>query len=129
MKYPKTLFSLILLIVTNSCMTESDEVNQNLARLNNKSWQISRIVDSLNNYNKQNFNEIFEGNQDKEYMLDLLAHKLKTDSIFKDKWIEFQEINNKADSLEHVRELMLDTINTYVAKYSKLHPEENVIIR
>lgn len=59
-------------------------------------------------------------------MLKLLENKLKTDSAVKIKWIEFQENNLKADSLINVRALMLDTINIYVEKYSKVHPEEKI---
>lgn len=129
MKKPNVLIILILIIgLFVSCKSESDEVNQNLARLNNKSWQLSKIIDSLKNRSENQYNEIFEGNQDEEQMLKLLENKLKTDSAVKIKWIEFQENNLKADSLINVRALMLDTINIYVEKYSKFHPEEKIQI-
>ena len=128
MKKQITLLSLLFLGLFFSCKNDSEEINANLARLNNKSWQLSKIIDSLKNRSENQYNEIFEGNQDKEQMLKLLENKLKTDSAVKIKWIEFQENNLKADSLIKVRALMLDTINIYVEKYSRVHPEEKIQI-
>lgn len=128
MKNQIALLSLLFLGLFFSCKNDSEEINSNLARLNNKSWQLSKIIDSLKNRSENQYNEIFEGNQDEEQMLKLLENKLKTDSAVKIKWIEFQENNLKADSLINVRTLMLDTINIYVEKYSKFHPEEKIQI-
>jgi hypothetical protein len=122
------LIGLVVLGLFFSCKNDSEEINANLARLNNKSWQLSKIIDSLKNRSENQYNEIFEGNQDEEQMLKLLENKLKTDSAVKIKWIEFQENNLKADSLIKVRAFMLDTINIYVDKYSKFHPEEKIKI-
>jgi hypothetical protein len=126
MKYFTILVCFSLIIIVNSCNNTSEEVEKNLARINNKSWQLSRIIDSLKNQNGKDIAEIFEGNLDEEQMLIILENKLKTDSGFKYKWIEFQEKNLVVDSLENVRALMVDTINIYVDKYSKLHPEEKI---
>jgi hypothetical protein len=123
------LIGLVVLGLFFSCKNDSEEINANLARLNNKSWQLSKIIDSLKNRSENQYNEIFEGNQDEEQMLKLLENKLKTDSAVKIKWIEFQENNLKADSLIKVRAFMLDTINIYVEKYSKVHPEEKIYLR
>lgn len=119
----------LLSLLFFSCKNDSEEINANLARLNNKSWQLSKIIDSLKNRSLNQYNEIFEGNQDEEQILKLLENKLKTDSAVKIKWIEFQENNLIADSLINVRALMFDTINIYVGKYSKVHPEEKVYLR
>ena len=129
MKICKLFIGILILGLFFSCNNDSEEVNKNLARLNNKSWQLSKIIDSLKNRSDNQYNEIFEGNQDEEQMLKLLENKLKTDSAVKIKWIEFQENNLKADSLIKVRALMLDTINIYVDRYSKLHPEEKIHFR
>ena len=129
MKKQIALLSLLFLGLFFSCNNDSEEVNKNLARLNNKSWQLSKIIDSLKNRSENQYNEIFEGNQDEEQMLKLLENKLKTDSAVKIKWIEFQDNNLKADSLIKVRALILDTINIYVEKYSKVHPEEKIYLR
>lgn len=122
------MIGLVVLGLFFSCKNDSEDINAHLARLNNKSWQLSKIIDSLKNRSENQYNEIFEGNQDEEQMLKLLENKLKTDSAVKIKWIEFQENNLKADSLIKVRALMLDTINIYVEKYSKVHPEEKIQI-
>lgn len=107
-----------------SCTNSSDEVNSNLARLNHKSWQYSRIIDSLKIRNFEFLkNEIGE-NLSEEELLVVLETKIKTDKKFNEKWIEFQNENNRIDSLENVRAIFLDTINIYVDKYSKLHPDE-----
>jgi len=129
MKGFEILVCFALIIIVNSCNHDSKEINNYLARLNNKSWQLSKIIDSLKKRSENQYNEIFEGNQDEEQMLKLLENKLKTDSEVKVKWIEFQENNLKADSLIKIRALMLDTINIYVEKYSKLHPEEKIQIK
>ena len=129
MKKQIALLSLLFLGLFFSCKNDSEEINANLARLNNKSWQLSKIIDSLKNRSENQYNEIFEGNQDEEQMLKLLENKLKTDSAVKIKWIEFQENNLKVDSLINVRALMIDTINIYVEKYSKVHPEEKIYLR
>ena len=125
-KIDNSLIHLLILGLFLSCNNDSEEINANLARLNNKSWQLSKIIDSLKNRSENQYNEIFEGNQDEEEMLKLLENKLKTDSVVKIMWIEFQENNLIADSLINVRALMLDTINIYVEKYSKLNPEEKI---
>ena len=129
MKGFKILVCCALIIIVNSCNHDSEEINSNLARLNNKSWQLSRIIDSLKNRSENHYNEIFEGNQNEDQMLKLLENKLKTDSGAKVKWAEFQENSLIADSLINVRALMLDTINIYVDKYSKLHPEEKINVK
>ena len=129
MKKQIALLSLLFLGLFFSCKNDSEDISANLARLNNKSWQLSKIIDSLKNRSVNQYNEIFEGNQDEEQMLKLLENKLKTDSAVKIKWIEFQENNLIADSLINVRALMLDTINIYVGKYSKLHPEEKIQLK
>jgi hypothetical protein len=122
----KFYYFILFIFVAISCNQASDEVNANLARLNNKSWQYSRIIDSLK---IQNFeflkNEIGE-NLSEEEMLVVLEAKIKTDKKFNEKWIEFQNKNARIDSLESVRAIILDTINIYVNEYSKLNPKEKI---
>lgn len=124
----KFSYFILFVFVAISCNQASDEVNANLARLNNKSWQYSRIIDSLK---VQNFEFLkYEIGEDlsEEQMLSILETKLKTDKNFSEKWIKFQNENNRIDSLENVRAIFLDTINIYVDKYSKLHPDETKLI-
>lgn len=66
MKNQIAFLSLLFLGLFFSCNNDSEEVNNNLARLNNKSWQLSKIIDSLKNRSEKQYNEIFEGNQDEE---------------------------------------------------------------
>jgi hypothetical protein len=124
----KFSYFILFVFVAIACNQASDEVNANLARLNNKSWQYSRIIDSLK---VQNFEFLkYEIGEDlsEEQMLSILETKLKTDKNFSEKWIKFQNENNRIDSLENVRAIFLDTINIYVDKYSKLHPGETKYI-
>lgn len=130
MKQLKSLLCLTIIIgLFANCNSESEEVNQNLARLNNKSWQLSRIIDSISNTNKKYLVDIIGENKDEVEALAILKMKLESDSTAKLKWKNMQLNDLKIDSIEQVRAVFLDTINIYVDRYSKLHPEEKVILK
>lgn len=86
MKAIQYTFYLLLII---GCNDTSDNINSNLARLNNKSWQYSRIIDSLKVQNSEFVKTEIGENLSEDQMLSILEIKLKTDKKFSQKWIEF----------------------------------------
>lgn len=123
-----TLLSLLFLGLFFSCKSDSEEINTNLARLNNKSWQLSRIIDSLENVNGKIYTEIFPPNISNIEKLDFLEKYIKKSESNRIVWINFQERDLLIDSLNSYRAIILDTINRYVNKYSVAHPEEKIYL-
>ena len=123
----QTVAIIVLLagLIYNMFFNERIIVNENIAQLNNKSWQISRSMDSLSDEGGKLYKDLFAKSKTPEEMVDLVGKSVRTDSVFKAKWIKIQTINNRVDSLEKVRFKLLENINSYVDEYSKLHPEEN----
>ena len=125
----KISFYLIVLLVFGlffNCKNDSEDINANLARLNNKSWQLSRIIDSLENVNRRIYSIIFPEDIGNNEKLDLLEKYIKKSESNRMDWINFQERDLLIDSLNNNRATILDTINNYVDRYSKLHPEEKI---
>lgn len=104
---------------------ESVLLNEDIAKLNNKSWQISKAMDSLSNESGKIFKELFPEGKTPEEMVDILGKNASTDSVFNTKWIKVQTINNRVDSLEKERFKIINQINRDIDDYSRLHPEEN----
>jgi len=128
----KISFIFIILLVLGLCFrckNDSDEINTNLARLNNKSWQLSRIIDSLENINRKIYSNIFSDQEDNNEKLDLLENYIKKNESNRLTWIQFQERDLVIDSLNNYRATLLDTINIYVDKYSLLHPKEKLVLQ
>jgi hypothetical protein len=126
MKITSCFIQLFILGLFLSCKNDSEDINANLARLNNKSWQLSRIIDSLENANGKIYTNIFPENISNNEKLDLLEKYIKKSESNRLAWIQFQERDLLIDSLNNYRATLLDTINIYVDKYSKLHPEEKI---
>jgi hypothetical protein len=127
----QTIAIIVLLagLIYNMFFNERIIVNENIAQLNNKSWQISRAMDSLSDEGGKLYKDLFAKSKTPEEMVDLVGKGVRTDSVFKAKWIKIQTINNRVDSLEKVRFKLLENINSYVDEYSKLHPEENLLLK
>lgn len=115
---------LLAALIYNLFFNQSVILNEDIAKLNNKSWQISRAMDSLSNESGKIFKELFPEGKTPEEMVDILGKNATTDSVFNSKWIKIQTMNNRIDSLEKVRSKLINEINRDIDEYSKLHPEE-----
>ncbi len=115
---------LLAALIYNLFFSESVILNEDIAKLNNKSWQISRAMDSLSDESWKIFKELFPEGKTPEEMVNILGKNATTDSVFDSKWIKIQTMNNRIDSLEKVRLKLINEINRDIDEYSKLHPEE-----
>ncbi len=120
---------LLAALIYNLFFNESVILNEDIAKLNNKSWQISRAMDSLSNESGKIFKELFPEGKTPEEMVGILGENATTDSVFNSKWIKIQTINNRIDSLEKVRFKLINEINRDIDDYSKLHPDEKFMLK
>ncbi|MHA8076676.1 hypothetical protein [Aquirufa sp. TARAVU-A1A] len=120
---------LLAALIYNLFFNESVILNEDIAKLNNKSWQISRAIDSLSNESGKVFKELFPEGKTPEEMVNILGKNAATDSAFNLKWIKIQTINNRIDSLEKVRFKLINEINRDIDDYSKLHPEDKFMLK
>lgn len=120
---------LLAALIYNLFFNESVILNEDIAKLNNKSWQISRAIDSLSNESGKVFKELFPEGKTPEEMVNILGKNATTDSVFNSKWIKIQTMNNRIDSLEKVRMKLINEINRDIDDYSKLHPDEKFMLK